>query len=44
MKNISIAVSVIVLVFGAAILAQTQTESMEQEAMSTDVRNFGAII
>jgi len=31
MKNISIAVSVIVLVFGAAILAQTQTGSVEQE-------------
>jgi ketosteroid isomerase-like protein len=31
MKRIAIAVSVAVLVFGAAILAQTQTESVEQE-------------
>lgn len=31
MKRIAIAVSVIALVFGAAILAQTQTESVEQE-------------
>ena len=36
MKNISIAVSVIVLVFGAAILAQTQTESVEQELIKLE--------
>jgi len=31
MKRIAIAISVVVLVFGVAILAQTQTESVEQE-------------
>ena len=36
MKHISIAVSVAVLVFGVAILAQTKTKSMEQELIKLE--------
>ena len=36
MKRITIGVSVAVLVFGVAILAQTQTESVEQELIKLE--------
>jgi ketosteroid isomerase-like protein len=36
MKRIAIAVSVMVLAFGAAILAQTQSESVEQELLKLE--------
>jgi ketosteroid isomerase-like protein len=36
MKRIAIAVCVVVLVFGVAILAQTQTESVEQELIKLE--------
>lgn len=36
MKQIAIAVSVVGLVFGVAILAKTQTESIEQELINLE--------
>jgi ketosteroid isomerase-like protein len=44
MKRIALAVCVAVLVFGAAILAQTQTESVEQELLKLEQEGTNAII
>jgi len=38
MKRIAFAVSVAVLVFGVAILAQTQTQSVEQELIKLETQ------